>query len=297
MSHPIFQDERIAVPARQAYVECARIARREARNFYYAFLPLRRDRRQALYAVYSFARLADDLADDESRGISERMERLDELEARLEESLAGQPRGAIFIALADAVERFNIPETALHDLVTGVRQDQTVRRFATYEELCDYCYLVAGTVGLICAAIFEASGEASEQFAVAQGRGMQLVNIMRDVGEDARADRIYLPADLLNHYGVSEADILDSRTGQAWRALMADMASRAREALQEGGRLLPLIADDARICPALLRNLYEAILKRIESDDYDVFETDLDLSFPTKIGILASAWWHYRVVG
>jgi phytoene synthase len=297
VNHPIFQDVRISVPAREAYTGCARIARREARNFYFAFLPLRRDRRQALYAVYSFARLADDLADDESRGISERLERLGELEARLEESLIGQPRGAIFIALADAVERFNIPQTALHDLVAGVRQDQTVRRFATYEELCDYCYLVAGTVGLICAAIFEASGEGSDQFAVAQGLGMQLVNIMRDVEEDARSDRIYLPADLLNQYGVSETDILDSQTGEAWRALMEDVASRAREALQEGGRLLPLIADDAGICPALLRNLYEAILERIESRDYDVFKADLGLSFPAKFGILASAWWRYRVMG
>lgn len=294
MTHPRLADRR-HLPIDRAYAECARIARREARNFYYAFLPLRRARRHALYAVYAFARLADDLADDEGRSLPERSAALEELEVRLDRTLSGEPSGAVFVALEDAVRKYDIPPRALRDLLTGVRRDQSVTRFATWEDLCDYCYHVAGTIGLVCAAVFGASGEEAERFAVAQGQGMQLVNIMRDVEEDLAFGRIYLPQDLLDQYGVTEEALRQGRTDGAFIALMTDLAGRARNALEEGGRLLPLVAPDARICPALLRELYEAILVRIEASGFDVFNTDPDLGFYHKVRLMTSAWWRFRI--
>lgn len=296
MSHALLDDGRTALSVAEAYAGCARIARRKARNFYYAFLPLRPERRYALYALYSFARLADDLADAEGYGLEERIALLEQLRERLEESLDGSPRGTVFVGLADAVRRFDIPKHALNELITGVRQDLDVRRYATYEELCDYCYLVAGTVGLACAAIFEASGEEAHRYAVQQGLGMQLVNIMRDVREDAGADRIYLPQDLLERYGVTEEEIVSGRVGEGWTALMRELGRRARAALEEGACLLPLVAPDARVCPALLRDLYEAILDRIEAVKYDVFTSEPDLSFLRKIRIMLSTWRRFRAV-
>ncbi|MFO7768626.1 MAG: phytoene/squalene synthase family protein [bacterium] len=296
MTHPLLEDEREGLDVEASYAECARVARREARNFYFAFLPLRKERRRALYAVYSFARLADDLADAEQEPLEGRLEALGRLEGRLEAAVAGRPRGAVFTALADAVEQFRIPVRALEDLMTGVRRDQRIRRFETYEELCVYCYHVAGTVGLICAAVFDARGPEAEEYAEAQGLGMQLVNIMRDVQEDLLMDRIYLPKDLREQYGVTEEGLRSGRPGPGWEPMMAELAGRAREALHTGGLMLPLAARDARICPALLRELYEAILDNIEEADFDVFSRDPDLSLSRKVSLMLSAWWRYRVL-
>lgn len=301
MNHPLLEDVRSDLGVESAYDECARVARREARNFYFAFLPLRKARRRALYAVYSFARLADDLADtgaDEEggRSLQERLDALDRLEERLDVSLSGAPRGAVFTALVDAIQRYRIPVKALRDLLTGVRQDQHIRRFETYEELCVYCYHVAGTIGLICAAVFDARGQEAEEYAEAQGLGMQLVNIMRDVQEDLTMDRIYIPRDLRDRYEVTEQGMRAGDPGAGWEPMMEDLAARARQALREGSLMLPLAARDARICPALLRELYEAILDNIERAGFDVFHHDPDLSLPRKILLMLSAWWRFRVL-
>jgi phytoene synthase len=295
VSHPLLEDRRTDLPVAAAYRFCAGVARRRARNFFYAFRPLRRSRREALYAVYSFARLADDLADEPEQPLKERMKRLDELEQRLDETLAGRPAGQLFIALSDAVGRFGVPGHALHELLAGMRQDQTVTRYATFTDLSEYCYLAAGTIGLACAAIFEARGGAqAADYAVAQGLGMQLINILRDVGEDAATGRIYLPVELLERYGVSEEEVRSGRTGTGWAPLMADLAARARTSLEDGARLLPLVARDARICPALLRDLYGGILDRIEAAGWDVFSRRIELGLPAKLGLLARAFLRYR---
>ncbi len=296
MSHPLLEDRRTDLPVDEAYRFCAGVARREARNFYYAFLPLRRRRREALYAVYAFARLADDLADEPGQPLGERMARLDELERRLDETLAGRPAGRLFVALGDAVGRFGVPGHALHELLAGMRQDQTVTRYVTFADLREYCYLAAGTIGLACAAIFEARGDQAADYAVAQGLGMQLINILRDVGEDAANGRIYLPVELLERYGVSEEEVRSGRTGTGWAALMADLAARARTSLEDGARLLPLVARDARICPALLRDLYVAILDRIEAAGWDVFTRRIELGLPAKLRLLARDFLRYRVL-
>jgi phytoene synthase len=295
VTHPLLEDRRTGLTVESAYLECARIARREARNFYFAFLPLRRERRRALYAVYSFARLADDLADADRFEPAERLHHLEQLEERLEESLVGEPRGAVFTGLADAVRRYPIRAHVLRELIAGVGQDLHVQRYATWEDLYGYCYQVAGTVGLICAAVFEAQGPEADRYAVAQGLGMQLVNIMRDVREDAEAGRIYLPEELLLAYDVSEEGILKGEPGSGWLPLMQDVGRRARESLVEGSELLPLVAVDARICPALLRDLYERVLDTIEARQYDVFGNDIDISFLSKSGLLLTAWWKHRM--
>jgi phytoene synthase len=297
MSHPLLEDRRTDLPVDEAYRFCAGVARREARNFYYAFLPLRRRRREALYAVYAFARLADDLADEPGQPLRERMERLDELERRLDGTLAGRPAGPLFVALGDAVGRFGVPGHALHELLAGMRQDQTVTRYVTFADLREYCYLAAGTIGLACAAIFEAQGDQAADYAVAQGLGMQLINILRDVGEDAATGRIYLPVELLERYGVREEEVRSGRTGTGWAALMADLAARARTSLEDGARLLPLVARDARICPALLCDLYAAILDRIEAAGWDVFTRRIELGLPAKLRLLARDFLRYRTRG
>ncbi|MFC1500286.1 phytoene/squalene synthase family protein [Candidatus Zixiibacteriota bacterium] len=295
MNHPLLADQRRGLDLEQAYAECAGITRKEARNFYYAFLPLRSDRRLALYALYSFARIADDLADEEGRELSERLAALDHLESRLDEALAGDPGGSVFTALADTIERFTVPVHTLRDLLTGVRQDQSVTRYHSYEELTTYCYHVAGTIGLMCSAVFGNRSEEAAAFAISQGLGMQLINIIRDVRTDADSDRIYIPGQLMAEYGVSEEDVFAGRTGEAWEGMMGALAGRARDALEEGRGLLPLIAPDARICPALMGDLYQKILSRIEGVHFDVFNHVPDLTLMMKLRLLGTAYWQYRI--
>ena len=297
MNHPLLADQRRGLDLEQAYAECAEITRKEARNFYYAFLPLRRDRRLALYALYSFARIADDLADEEGRELDERLAALDHLEARLDEALAGDPGGTVFTALTDSIERFGVPVHTLRDLIRGMRQDQSVTRYHAYEDLRTYCYLVAGTIGLMCAAVCDGRSEEAAVFAIAQGHGMQLINIIRDVRTDAESGRIYIPGELMEEFGISEEDVFAGRTGEAWEGMMKTLAGRARDALDEGRGLLPLIARDARICPALMGDLYRKILDRIEAERFDVFSPLPDLTFTMKLRLLGSAYWRYRLRG
>jgi len=294
MTHPLLADGRSGLDLDRAYADCARITRREARNFYYAFLPLRRDRRRALYALYSFARIADDLADEEGRSLGERLAGLDLLEARLDEALAGEARGSIFIALADTISRYRVPIPTFRDLLAGVRQDQEVTRYQSWDDLERYCYLVAGTIGLMCIAVCEGHSEEAARLAVAQGLGMQLINIIRDVQVDAEVDRIYLPGDLMKEYRVTEEDIFAGRVTEAWTEMMTAMAGKARSALEDGNRLLPLLAGDARVCPALMGDLYRKILDRIEAARFDVFTSNPDLTLTGKLSLLGSAWWRYR---
>ena len=295
--HPLLADTRGEVPLAEAYTACARLARHTARNFYYSFLPLRRAKRLVLYAVYSFARVADDLADAEGFSESERLSGLDRLEARLDEIERGQPRGALFIALADAVANHAVPIGALRDLLQGMRQDLTVNRYVTWAELEQYCYYAAGTIGLVCAATFGGGSETARRHALAQGLGMQYVNIIRDVGADAALGRIYLPADLLNEYAVREEDILAGHRPAGWIPLMSEVARRARSALEEGAGLLPLIDRDARVCPALLRDLYEGVLDRIEASGFDVLEHRHGLNTLTKLRLMVRAFIRWRLRG
>ncbi len=293
--HPLLADTRREVPLPAVYRICARLARREARNFYYSFLPLRRAKRRVLYAVYSFARVADDLADAEGYTREERLAGLDDLDRRLDETEHGEPRGALFIALADAIRTHGVPLPALRDLLQGMRQDLQVTRYATLAELERYCYYAAGTIGLVCAAVFGGGGEEARRYALAQGLGMQYVNIIRDVGADAAVDRIYLPAELLRAHDVGEADILAGRRPAGWIPLMSELAGHARAKLEEGAGLLPLIDRDARVCPALLRVLYESVLDRIEASGFDVLSRRHGLGTLAKLRLTVGAVVRWRL--
>ena len=194
-----------------AYRTCIEIARREAKNFYYAFLALPRPKREAICAVYAFMRHADDISDDETRTREQRRQDLDTWMAAWHTAASGQGTSdPVFIALADARVRFKIPLELLDQLVQGTAMDLNARRetedafaeaeapllydtYATFEDLRRYCYYVASVVGLVCIRIFGYSDPRAEQLAEDTGVAFQLTNILRDVREDAERGRVYLP--------------------------------------------------------------------------------------------------------
>ncbi|MBA2358023.1 MAG: phytoene/squalene synthase family protein [Actinobacteria bacterium] len=262
----------------RAYAEVERLTRARARNFAYGIMLLPRPKRRAIAAIYAFARLVDDLADGELPPIEKRV-RLEALHGALNTRQDGE---ALWIALQDARERFPIPAEALHDLVDGGLQDLDQQRYADVDALLGYCRRVAGAVGVACTAVY---GADQPERAEALGVALQLINIMRDVAEDWRLGRVYLPQDELHAFGVTEADIAAGRCTSAWQALMAYESARARAYLAEGMTLLPHLDRRSAACVATFAGLYRATLERIERRGFDVFSEPPRLSRLEKVRI------------
>jgi phytoene synthase len=269
------------VTVQDAYSEVERLTRREARNFAYGIMVLPRPKRQAIAAIYAFARRVDDVADG-ALPMDQKRARLQELHAALD-SAPGQD--AMLVALADARSRYPIPGEALHDLVDGGLQDTQQTRYADFGELHGYCRQVAGAVGVACVAVY---GSEEVERAETLGVALQLINIVRDVREDWELGRVYLPQDELAAYGVSEEDIAAGRVGPEWRALMAFQASRARAYLEEGLELLDSLDSRSAACVATFAGLYRATLDRIEARGFDVFDGSVRLSPLTKLRIVGA---------
>jgi len=281
-----------------AYAACRAIARREAKNFYYAFVALPEARRNAICAIYAFMRQADDLADDETLSREERRRRLDSwLAAWRGVCHGGDSSDLVFVAVRDAVERFSIPLNLLDELVAGVTMDLDVAAtgmpdtYATFADLYSYCYLVASVVGLVCIRIFGYSDPRAEKLAEETGIAFQLTNILRDVAEDAERNRVYLPLEDLAAHNVSLDALLVRAPGAPptanERALLVSVSGRAEEFYKSAQALLPLIDRESRPALWVLVSIYHGLLKRIERADYDVFSRRASVPMAQKLGILA----------
>jgi 15-cis-phytoene synthase len=300
----------VTISVDQAYAVCRQIARREAKNFYYSFVALPTPKRDAICAVYAFMRHADDLSDDETKS---REQRRVDLNAWLSSWHKAEQGAAtddpVFIALADAQKRFGITTELLDQLVQGTAMDlhpahdalqarghEAVHRlrfdtYATFDDLYRYCYYVASVVGLVCIRIFGYTDVKAEKLAEETGIAFQLTNILRDVREDAERDRIYLPLEDLERYGVSTDEILNLKNGRHLtlnqRELLEFEAKRAGDYYKSGYELLPLISADARPALWVLISIYHRLLQRIESRNFDVFSERVSVPTFTKLAILA----------
>jgi phytoene synthase len=262
----------------QAYAEVQRVTRARAKNFAYGIMVLPRDKRRAIAAIYAFAREVDDVADGDAP-VDEKRARLEALRDALDEP----PSSAMYVALADARERFAIPRDALSALVDGGLQDLDKTRYATFDELRAYCEKVAGAVGIACVAVY---GSDDVDRARTLGIALQLINIMRDVDEDRQLGRVYLPQDELERFGVRELAV-----SPEWRALMAFQATRARAHLDEGLHLLDSLDRRSALCVATFAGLYRGLLDRMEANGFDVFTASCRLSTPAKLAVVAREIW------
>ena len=273
---------------RQAYDYCQQVTRRSSSNFYYAFRLLPPDRRDALYAVYAFCRFIDDIADDEGRrDPATLLTRWREEVARVFDGTTEHPIGR---ALTDAARRLPLKQQHFLDLIRGVEMDLTRRRYATFDELYEYCYLVASTVGLLCIEIFGYQHASARAYAVDLGVAFQLTNILRDVMEDAQRGRIYLPLEDLRRFDCTEPDLLGGRYTPRVGALMALECGRARGYyLRARGALAP--EDRSSLAPAeAMRLIYEHLLDRIEAKHFDVFGPKVTLPRYQKLTLALAAW-------
>lgn len=271
------------------YRACREIVRFHSKTFYLSSLFLEPLKRRAVWAVYAFCRTADDIVDRPSPAL-DKLAAIDAWERQLLDSYDGRTRDPLFVAFADAAQRFGIPIEPALDLLRGARMDVTVRRYETYEDLREYCYLVASTVGLLVMPILGTLSPAAVEYGVALGRAMQMTNILRDVGEDARMDRIYLPAEDLRRFGCPESCIMEAVVDEPFAELMRFQIARVRSMYAEAEPGIGLLASESRFTVRLALGLYRRILERIEANDYDVFTQRAYVPLRTKLVMALGTW-------
>jgi phytoene synthase len=311
----------VNISVEQAYRACERIARREAKNFYYAFLVLPRRKRAAMCAVYAFMRHADDLSDDDAIPLAERRQRM---QAWLEEWHCAAEGGAtedpVFIALRDVQKRFDISKVLLDQLVQGTMMDLVAQPervageyatqsemaldapvehaftiYRTFDELYRYCYYVASVVGLVCIRIFGYNDPRAEKQAEGLGIAFQLTNILRDVREDLERGRIYLPLEDMRRYDLTIEQLAAIRGDRPLtlnaRSLLEKEARRALDYYAAADTLLPLVAPDSRPALWVLIAVYRRLLEHIMANEYQVFAAKIKVTTWEKIAILAHGFW------
>ena len=280
-----------------SYEECQRIVKAAHSNFYYAFFLLPKPKREALTALYAFMRLVDDVADegdnvaDKQRGLAKWRAAFDSAVTRHASTpQVPSPIGATVLpALVDTMQRYRMPSRYLHDLISGAEMDLTVKTYPTFERLKEYCYRVAGTVGLTCTHVFGFRDSRALDLAEKLGLAFQLTNIIRDVHEDYNLGRVYLPEEDLARYGVAAADFGLSQATLGVRELLRFETERAWQFYEQGAELLDLIDEDSRGTLWLLAHTYSALLARIEAQDFAVFGERVRLSRAEKMVFIARA--------
>lgn len=279
-----------AIDVEIGYQESREITRREAKNFYYAFLTLPQERRRAIYVAYAFCRYCDD-AVDTAESVDQKMAALQSLHANLSDAYTGRTRDPLFLALADVADRHDIPEEYFKQVIHGVESDLTKVRYQDFEELRSYCYQVASVVGLICLQIFGYKDDSAREHAIDLGLAMQLTNIARDIQEDLGLGRIYLPQDEIARFGYSEEALEAGIVNESFVNLMRFQAQRARGYFDSGFKLLPYLSPRSRACPAVMGQLYSKVLQRIEEAEFDVFQHRISLSKTEKLRVTAQTWF------
>lgn len=277
----------------EAYRLCRNIAHRHGANFSVGFRFLPRIKRRAVYAAYAFCRWTDDIADDPGENVPER---LTEWQRELDRCYDGRPTQAITVALGDALGHFRIPKSAFVALIDGCRQDLVKSRYATFEELLSYCDLVATSISDISLSIFGYRDESALAYGRNLSTALQLTNITRDVGDDLSRDRIYLPAEELRRFGVSEKDLVARKQSEAFVSLMNFQIERAKAYFRAAEPLLGQLSFDARFPTLLMGGVYAEVLSRLEKNPAQALEKRLSLSSADKVGVVLSRLLRPRFV-
>jgi 15-cis-phytoene synthase len=284
-----------------AYAACSQVIRTHSASFYFSAALLPPAKRQAVLALYAFCRLSDDLVDTgAARG--EPAAHTEQLLANWAARCCDTPPAAdeaepVVRAWADTRRRFRIPQALADELLAGVRMDISISRYATWADLWIYCYRVASTVGQMSMHITGAVDRAATNYAIRLGVALQLTNILRDVGEDARQGRIYLPLADLARFGYRPEELLAGVIDARFVALMGFEIARARALYAQAWPGIALLAPDSRLAVAAAATVYRGILDRIEANGYDVFSRRARVPNGAKLAMLPRLWWQVQRMG
>jgi phytoene synthase len=268
---------------------CQQKAAASGSSFYYAFLFLPPERRRAITALYAFCREVDDAVDEASEP-QIAAAKLAWWRAEVAQLFAGNPQHPVTRALAPFTQKFSISAPRLNEIIDGMEMDLTQTRYLDWPGLERYCHRVAGVVGMLAAAIFGYRNPRTLDYARALGIAFQLTNVIRDVGEDARKNRIYLPMDDLKRFEVPAADILHFRESAQFKALMTFQAERARTFYDQAMQALPPEDRRAQRSGLIMSAIYRTLLDEIERDGFRVLNAKTSLTPLRKLYIAWKTW-------
>jgi phytoene synthase len=268
---------------------CQDKAAKSGSSFYYSFMFLPPERRQAITALYAFCREVDDVV-DECHDVQLARTKLDWWRKEVSRAYAGEPAHPVGMALHDVVGRFNLPLEQLIEIIDGMEMDLTQTRYLDFKGLQLYCYRVASVVGLLAAEIFGYQDRQTLKYAHDLGMAFQLTNIIRDVGEDARRGRIYLPIEDLQRFKVPANQITEARHDDNFRQLMAFQAERAHKYYDQAFAQLPAIDRKNQRPGLVMAAIYRTLLREIERDGFLVLDRRTSLTPVRKLWIAGTTW-------
>lgn len=272
------------ISVKEAYEYCRRLTHRAGPHFSVGFRFLPIPKRNAIYAVYAFCRYADDIVDEKQDQPLEAL--LKQWQEELDRCYDQKPTHPITVALADAIQRYPIPKSGFEGLIEGCRMDLLYNRYPTFDSLMVYCDRVATTIRDLSLPVFGYRDPKGVEYGRALSTALQLTNIVRDIGEDLGRGRIYLPLDEIKAAGYSEEELTARVKNEAFLRLMAFQCRRVRDYFDESAKLLPCIEEDARLSVSLMRNVYVALIDRIEKEPFAVLDRQIRLSWWGRTGVI-----------
>lgn len=272
----------------RAYTQAERITKAHSKSFHFASSLLPEEKRMAARALYAFCRTVDDIV-DESDSESDRESALNYWRYMVEHA-SFSDGDLVAAAWADTLSRYHIPRHYALQLIDGVARDLAQARYQTFQDLATYCYGVASTVGLMSMYIVGFKTNEAVPYAIKLGVALQMTNILRDVGEDYRNGRLYLPREELAYFGIREADIAMGRMSDNWRQFMRFQIERTRQLYADSWEGVRLLEREGQLAIGAASVLYQGILDQIEKNDFDVFTQRASLTALGKVSRIPSLW-------
>lgn len=273
--------------------EAQDIAKKSKSSFYYAFNLLGKERSEAMNIVYAFCRKSDDIVDDDNSSKDQKEINLRNWENELKNSLEGHSNDSLLIELSKTINKFKIPHEPFFDLIRGMKMDLVKNRFQTYEELEDYCYCAASTVGLMSIEIFGYKHRSTIEYAINLGKALQLTNIIRDVKTDSGMNRIYLPIEDLERFNYSEEELFNGVYNSNYFELMNFQAERAKEYFKNADKYLHLEDKKNLFAAQAMRHIYFKLFKLLSDKKFDVFNNNINVRKGDKLFIALGTWFKY----
>lgn len=276
--------------------EAKDISKQSKSSFLYSFSLLGKTKNDAINTVYAFCRKTDDIVDDETTTTDVKYKYIREWKNEFENALHGSSKYALLNHVNQIIKKFNIPVKPFFELIKGMEMDLQKHRYKNFEELYNYCYCAAATVGLMCIEIFGYRNTKTREFAINLGIALQLTNILRDLKKDAENGRIYLPKEELEKFGYSEEELLRSEYNNSFIELMRFQCERARDYYRKANANLSKEDKGLMFAARIMEKIYFGILEKIEKMNYNVFDKVARVSKFKKIFITAGVFVKYRLL-
>lgn len=272
------------------------ISKESKSSFYYAFSLLPNEQRDAMNTVYAFCRKTDDIVDEQFDENDVKYEKLRKWRIELEKGLRGHSEYVLLNKLSVIIQNFNIPLDPFFELIKGMEMDLQNIRYQNIDELLNYCYRVASTVGLMCIEIFGYKNNSARNYAINLGLAMQLTNILRDVKKDAENGRIYLPQNDLKKFNYSEQKLLENQYNSEFVSLMTHEGNIAKDYFRRADESLNFEDKPSMFAARAMQHIYYKLLRKLEEKEYDIYSQDINVNKFEKGFISLGVWAKYSLV-